>query len=123
MPPETKKPLVREAVGSCRGGAAFAPCASEEAPASARSLARRRGGARVCDGSVPILRHAHTGGTIGAVLDLFPESAAVEDGTLVVGGARTTDLADEHGTPLVIYCERTLRTAARAYRAAAPEAL
>src|SRR5262249_58541567 len=30
---------------------------------------------------------------------------------------------DEHGTPLVVYCERTLRAAARAYLDAAPGAL
>jgi diaminopimelate decarboxylase len=32
-------------------------------------------------------------------------------------------LADEFGTPLVVYCEQTLRARARAYRRAAPEAL
>jgi diaminopimelate decarboxylase len=30
---------------------------------------------------------------------------------------------EEHGTPLVVYCERTILSAARAYREAAPEAL
>src|SRR5207237_1787169 len=29
----------------------------------------------------------------------------------------------EHGTPLVVYCEETIRAQARAYRAAAPGAL
>lgn len=57
------------------------------------------------------------------MLQLFPASAAVEDGELVLGGVRATALADEHGTPLVCYCERTLREQARAYRAAAPDAL
>jgi diaminopimelate decarboxylase len=57
------------------------------------------------------------------VLDLFPESAEVDDGELVVGGVRASQLADELGTPLVVYCERTLRGQARAYRAAAPDAL
>jgi diaminopimelate decarboxylase len=57
------------------------------------------------------------------VLDLFPNSAAVEDGALVIGGVRATELADEFGTPLVAYCEQTLRAQARAYRRAAPDAL
>jgi len=57
------------------------------------------------------------------VLDLFPESARVEGGELVLGGVATSALAGEFGTPLVAYCEQTLRTQARAYRAAAPEAL
>jgi diaminopimelate decarboxylase len=57
------------------------------------------------------------------VLSLFPETAAVEDGELVVGGLRASALAEEHGTPLVVYCEQTLLDAARAYRQAAPHAL
>jgi len=56
------------------------------------------------------------------VLDLFPTSAEVRDGELAIGGVRASALADEHGTPLVVYCERTLREQARAYRAAAPDA-
>jgi diaminopimelate decarboxylase len=57
------------------------------------------------------------------VLSLFPETAAVENGELSVGGVRASDLAAEFGTPLVVYCERTILNAARAYREAAPEAL
>jgi len=57
------------------------------------------------------------------VLDLFPDTAAVEDGALSIGGLRATELADELGTPLVVYCEATLRAQARAYRRAAPDAL
>ena len=57
------------------------------------------------------------------MLELFPASAAVEDGALAIGGVRASELADEFGTPLVAYCEATLRAQARAYRAAAPEAL
>jgi diaminopimelate decarboxylase len=57
------------------------------------------------------------------VLELFPETAAVADGVLVLGGCRTAELAREHGTPLVVYCARTVRTAVAAYRAAAPDAL
>jgi diaminopimelate decarboxylase len=57
------------------------------------------------------------------VLDLFPQTARVEDGELVLGGVRAGALAAEHGTPLLVYCEETLRAQARAYRAAAPAAL
>jgi diaminopimelate decarboxylase len=57
------------------------------------------------------------------MLDLFPVSAAVEDGELVLGGRRASGLAEEFGTPLVVYCESTLRAQARAYRTAAPKAL
>ena len=57
------------------------------------------------------------------MLALFPETAAIEGGELTVGGVRASALADEFGTPLVAYCERTLLAAARAYRGAAPEAL
>jgi len=57
------------------------------------------------------------------VLDLFPDSAAVDEHGLSLGGVRASDLADEFGTPLVAYCEQTLRGQARAYLTAAPEAL
>jgi diaminopimelate decarboxylase len=57
------------------------------------------------------------------VLDLLPDSAAVADGELSIGGIPARDLADEHGTPLFVYCEATLRGQARAYRRAAPDAL
>ncbi|HEY2940236.1 MAG TPA: diaminopimelate decarboxylase, partial [Gaiellaceae bacterium] len=57
------------------------------------------------------------------MLELFPETAAVERRELAVGGVRASALADELGTPLVAYCERTLLAAARAYREAAPGAL
>jgi diaminopimelate decarboxylase len=36
---------------------------------------------------------------------------------------RASELAAEFGTPLVVYCERTILDAARAYREAAPDAL
>jgi len=61
--------------------------------------------------------------TIAPVLSLFPQSAAVDDGELSVGGVRASDLAAEFGTPLVVYCEATILEAARAYREAAPDAL
>jgi diaminopimelate decarboxylase len=56
------------------------------------------------------------------VLELFPDNAAVEDGELTVDGARASALADEFGTPLVVYSEPTLRRSAQSYRRAAPEA-
>jgi diaminopimelate decarboxylase len=55
--------------------------------------------------------------------DVLPASAAVADGELSLGGITAPELAEEHGTPLVVYCERTLLDQARAYRAAAPDAL
>jgi len=57
------------------------------------------------------------------VLELFPLSTRTEDGELALGGVSASQLAAEHGTPLVVYCEETIRAQARAYRAAAPEAL
>ena len=57
------------------------------------------------------------------MLELFPLSARVVDGELTLGGVAASALAAEHGTPLVVYCEETIRTQARAYRAAAPDAL
>jgi diaminopimelate decarboxylase len=57
------------------------------------------------------------------VLELFPDSAGIDDGELTVDGVPASALADEFGTPLVVYCERTLRSSAQAYRRSAPEAL
>jgi diaminopimelate decarboxylase len=57
------------------------------------------------------------------VLGLFPETARIEGGRLALGGLRATELADRHGTPLVVYCEETIRSQVRAYREAAPGAL
>jgi len=57
------------------------------------------------------------------VLELLPETARIENGELLLGGVRATELAHEHGTPLLVYCERTIRTQVRAYREAAPGAL
>ena len=55
-------------------------------------------------------------------LDLLPDSAAVEGGELVLGGVTASTLVEQHGTPLVVYCEQTLRARARAYREAATDA-
>jgi diaminopimelate decarboxylase len=57
-----------------------------------------------------------------SALELFPDTAAVESGELVLGGVSATALAEAHGTPLVVYCEQTLRARARAYREAAGDA-
>ncbi len=57
------------------------------------------------------------------MLELFPESAAIVDGELAIGGIRATELAREFGTPLLVYCEATLQAQAGAYERAAPGAL
>ena len=57
------------------------------------------------------------------MLELFPDTAAVERGALTIGGVAAEALADAHGTPLLVLCEATIRARARAYRAAAPDAL
>ena len=57
------------------------------------------------------------------MLSLFPQTAAADGGELSLGGVRASELAAEFGTPLVVYCEDTILTAARAYRDAAPTAL
>jgi diaminopimelate decarboxylase len=53
------------------------------------------------------------------MLDLFPDSARIDGGELALGGVGASDLADRFGTPLVVYCEETLRQQARVLRAAA----
>jgi diaminopimelate decarboxylase len=53
------------------------------------------------------------------VLELFPDSARLDGRDLVLGGVTASALADELGTPLVVYCEETLRERARALRQAA----
>jgi diaminopimelate decarboxylase len=57
------------------------------------------------------------------VLELFPTSARVADGELSLGGLRASELTEEFGTPLVVYCEQTIREQVRAYREAASSAL
>jgi diaminopimelate decarboxylase len=58
------------------------------------------------------------------MLELFPDTAAIDEaGELTIDGIRATALAAEHGTPLLVYCEATIRAQARAYREAAPAAL
>ncbi len=57
------------------------------------------------------------------MLELFPLSARTVDGELTLGGVSASGLAAEHGTPVVVYCEETIRAQARAYHEAAPGAL
>lgn len=57
------------------------------------------------------------------MLELLPVSARIDDGRLSIGGVPASRLADEFGTPLIVYCEETVRSRARAYREAAPGAL
>ena len=58
-----------------------------------------------------------------ALLELLPDTATVDDGRLAIAGIGAQDLAEQFGTPLVVYDEATLRAQARAYLAAAPGAL
>jgi len=57
------------------------------------------------------------------LIELFPQTATIEDGELHLGGVAASTLAERFGTPLVVYCERTLRERARMFRRAAPGAL
>jgi diaminopimelate decarboxylase len=57
------------------------------------------------------------------VLPLFPDSARIEGSELRLGGVTAEELAAAHGTPLLVYCEETIRAQARAYAEAAPGAL
>ncbi len=52
------------------------------------------------------------------MLELFPDSARIDGGELELGGLRASALAERFGTPLVVYCEQTLRGRARALRRA-----
>ena len=56
------------------------------------------------------------------MLELFPDSARIERGELSLGGAPVSELADRFGTPLVVYCEESIRARAREIRDAAPDA-
>ncbi|HEX2503342.1 MAG TPA: diaminopimelate decarboxylase, partial [Miltoncostaeaceae bacterium] len=49
---------------------------------------------------------------------LPPSAAVTQEGHLSIGGCDLVELADEHGTPLVVYDEGGLRAAARRYREA-----
>ena len=53
------------------------------------------------------------------MLDLFPDSALIVAGELSLGGVPASELAGRFGTPLVVYCEETIRQQARGLRTAA----
>ena len=93
----TKKPLVREAWRDRRGCAALGPWTMEEAASRAENGTRQN----------------------PPMLDLFPDSARIDADALAVGGVSAEELADRFGTPLVVYCEETIRQRAQALRAAA----
>ena len=57
------------------------------------------------------------------MLELFPDSSQIDRGELVLGGVRSSELANRFDTPLVVYCEKTIRARAREIRAAVPDAL
>lgn len=57
------------------------------------------------------------------MLELFPESARVEGGVLTLGAISASELSEHYGTPLVVYCEATIRARARELREAVPGAL
>jgi diaminopimelate decarboxylase len=52
------------------------------------------------------------------VLDLFPDSARLDEGELSIGGLAARELAERFGTPLVVYCEATVQRQAQALREA-----
>ena len=52
------------------------------------------------------------------MLDLFPGSARVQAAELQLGGSAASELARRFDTPLVVYCEETIRAQARALTAA-----
>ena len=56
------------------------------------------------------------------MLELLPDTARLDGGELQIAGSPASALLAEFGSPLVVYDESTLRAAARAYRAAAPDA-
>ena len=50
------------------------------------------------------------------VLGLFPPGSRLDDdGTVLVGGCRLDDLAEEFGTPVMVVAETALRQRARDY--------
>ena len=55
------------------------------------------------------------------MLELFPDSARIDRTALVLGGMPASELAERFGTPLVVYCEDTVRGRACAMRDAAGE--
>jgi diaminopimelate decarboxylase len=58
-----------------------------------------------------------------AALDLFPDTTRIDGAALTIAGIAASALVAEHGSPLVVYDDATLRANAGAYRSAAPGAL
>jgi diaminopimelate decarboxylase len=56
------------------------------------------------------------------MLDVFPVSARVEAGELHLGNVGSSAMAERFGTPLVVYCEETIRARAHEVREAVPDA-
>src|ERR1700735_1093320 len=55
--------------------------------------------------------------TAAELLGLFPPGTSLDDdGMLVVGGCRLDELADAHGTPVLVTAEQAVRQRARDYR-------
>ena len=52
------------------------------------------------------------------LLSVLPDSARIVGADLTLGDVAATDLAEKFGTPLVVYCESTLRARARSLLAA-----
>ena len=55
---------------------------------------------------------------VGALAHVLPEGAGERRGHLIIGGCDVVELADEFGTPLVVFDERQIRDRARRYRTA-----
>ncbi|MHB8333512.1 MAG: diaminopimelate decarboxylase family protein, partial [Acidimicrobiales bacterium] len=55
------------------------------------------------------------GSTRPAILDLMPPGSRLDDGRLVIGDRRASELADTFGTPALIIDESALRARARRY--------
>lgn len=55
---------------------------------------------------------------VRALAHVLPEGAGERRGHLIIGGCDVVELADEFGTPLVIFDERQIRDRARRYRTA-----
>ena len=56
------------------------------------------------------------------MLELFPDSARIEQGELILGDLSAAELAERFETPLCVYCERTIRARAREILGAIPGA-
>jgi len=57
------------------------------------------------------------------MIELFPDSARIDAGELVLGGVGAAELAESYETPLYVYCEQTLRARARELSTAVPDAV